>query len=65
MGAWFSSNTLANEEIKASAKVLPEPITKVENKIPIRHRPTCLSTDLETGITEAQENVLLHDTKSS
>lgn len=58
MGALFSSSSprIVNQSDTASAKVLPE--------IMIRHRPTCLSTDLEKGILDVEENLVQPDTKS-
>jgi hypothetical protein len=64
MGIWFSLPT-ENKENQISVKVLPESIKTESEKIPLRHRPTCLSTDIEQGITEIQENARVYDTKSA
>ena len=63
MGMWFSLPN-DNKENHGSAKVLPESIKTVPEKVMIRHRPTCLSTDIESGLTEVQENLVQPDTKS-
>ena len=53
MGSWGSVPAKKTEV--NSAKVLPE--VKQETKVIIlRHRPTCLSTDIEQGLTESTEN---------
>ena len=60
MGGFFSSATSQNN----SVKVLPESYKSNEEKIIIRHRPTCYSADLEKGTTESTENFVQPDTKS-
>jgi hypothetical protein len=55
MGMWFSLPN-DNKETLGSARVLPESIKTEPEKIMIRHRPTCLSTDIESGLAESQEN---------
>ncbi len=45
MGAWFSSESVKTNKV---ADVLPP--KPEDNKIPIRHRPTCLSADIEAGM---------------
>ena len=64
MGMWFSHPNEIKENSN-SAKVSPESIKTEPEQIPLRHRPTCLSTDIEQGITEAQENGRADDTKSA
>jgi hypothetical protein len=64
MGMWFSHPNETKENSN-SAKVLPESNKSESGQILIRHRPTCLSTDIEQGITEAQENGRADDTKSA
>lgn len=53
MGAWFSSNAVNS--------IQPEKTNEI--KIMIRHRPTCLSNDIEQGIAEEQDNLVKTDTK--
>jgi hypothetical protein len=62
MGIWFSFPSQTTNE--AVAKVSPEVQRDPEMKILIRHRPTCLSTDLEAGISEVAENAVAVDTKT-
>lgn len=64
MGALFSSCAEVKEPSTDSAKVLPETQKDVDGKIMIRHRPTCLSTDIERGVTEVPENLVQPATKS-
>ena len=65
MGALFSSSSkVVDEPNVGSAKVLPETQKDSNGKIMIRHRPTCLSTDIESGLTESQENLVQPATKS-
>jgi hypothetical protein len=60
MGGIFSTKVSETN----SVKVLPESYKSNEEKIIIRHRPTCYSADLEKGITESTENFVQPDTKS-
>ena len=64
MGMWFSFPS-ENKENSSSAKVLPESTKSESGKILIRHRPTCLSTDLEKGVTDGSENAPVDDTISA
>jgi len=65
MGGLFSLQQRQQVNISTnSAKVLPEYQKSDVTQIMIRHRPTCLSTDLEKGITETEENFVQPDTKS-
>ncbi len=56
MGIWYSSpNKIVYPETGAAAPEVKVE-TPAERKVLIRHRPTCVNTDLEEGITEVQEN---------
>jgi hypothetical protein len=70
MGIWFSSpNKIFDEQNVERTKVEQ---TKEEERAPeskpvintvlIRHRPTCLSTELNVGFAEAQE---IHNTNDT
>lgn len=73
MGIWFSSpNKIFDEQNVERTKVEQ---TKEEERTPesspvtiptvmIRHRPTCLSTELNVGFPEVQENSNTNDTKA-
>ena len=60
MGIWYSSpsKVVFPETVSAAA-----PKTE-EQKVLIRHRPTCLNSDLEEGITEVNEKRAANDTKA-
>ena len=63
MGIWFSSPNKVIDEVPGAA-VVPETSTLANgNQIIIRHRPTCLSTDLDIGFTDIQEKAISDDKK--
>lgn len=50
MGGFFSTASVAKNQVGPMA-----PVSKVvTEKILIRHRPTCYSSDLEQGLTELE-----------
>jgi hypothetical protein len=69
MGMWFSSPNKIFDEQTSNVERAKVEQTKEEGRAPeskpvintvmIRHRPTCLSTELNVGFAEAQE---IHNT---
>jgi len=73
MGMWFSSpNKIFDEQNVEAAKTdqtkeerAPESMPATIPTVMIRHRPTCLSTELNVGFAEAKENSNTNDTNAT
>lgn len=59
MGIWHSTskNVVIPETNVGTAP-------RETEKIPIRHRPTCVNSDIEAGLTELNEKQVADDTKT-
>jgi hypothetical protein len=62
MGIWYSSPSKVVFPEQTKVEPTAAPTAEPDRRILIRHRPTCLSTELEKGVAELQEKAASADT---